>query len=246
LSQLEHQLFADVCKLALGDVSFVVAGDFSQFGACCETHAGAPVPEGALEQSHMIRDLAGGNRLTLLENKRSDSILFDFYTSLSARPLTEALQEARARFPVTSRPATTLVISHARRRYLCMRRNLAEKPIDAVFYKAPLIGKAGPQSMWLWPGLTVIGAGGPVKKGLFETIEHATPDEVVLHSGTRLTAPQAVRSLRLAYALTYPSAQGLTLPGVVRLDSTESNFFTWKHLFVGSSRCTAHDLLEVV
>jgi len=55
-----------------------------------------------------------------------------------------------------------------------------------------------------------------------------------------------VRSLRLAYALTYPSTQGLTIPGVVRLDCTENRHFTWKHLYVGSSRSTAHHLLEVV
>ena len=109
---------------------------------------------------------------------------------------------------MTLRPSTTIVISHARRRYLNMQRNLAEKPTDAVFFRAPVTGKAGPQSMWLWPGLTVIGAGGSVKKGLFETVKDATPDEVVLHSGTRLTAHQAVRSLRLASALTYPSVQG--------------------------------------
>ena len=130
---LEHQLWADFCKLALGGVSFILCGDFSQFPACCESHLGKGVPEGALEQSHMIRDLSGGNRLTLLENKRSDQILYDFYTSLTSRPLDEALAEARTRFPATSRPATTLVISHARRRYLCMRRNLAEKPPHAVF-----------------------------------------------------------------------------------------------------------------
>ena len=128
ITQLEHQLWADFCKLALSGVSFILCGDFAQFGACCETHMGARVPEGALEQSHMILDLSRGNRLTLTENGRSDHIVFDLYTSLAARPLDEALAEARTRFPVTSRPATTLVISHARRRYLCMRRNLAEKP----------------------------------------------------------------------------------------------------------------------
>ena len=86
-----------------------------------------------------------------------------------------------------------------------------------------------------------------MKKGVFETVAHVTPGEVVLHSGTRLTAHQAVRSLRLAYALTYPSTQGLTIgPGVVRLDCTENRHFTWKHLYVGASRCTAHTLLEVV
>jgi hypothetical protein len=85
-----------------------------------------------------------------------------------------------------------------------------------------------------------------LKKGVFETVAHVTPGEVVLHSGTRLTAHQAVRALRLAYALTYPSTQGLTIDRVVRLDCTENRHFTWKHLFVGASRCTAHNLLEVV
>ena len=244
---MEHQLWSDVSKLALGGVAFILCGDFSQFPACCESHVGCTIPEGALEQSYMIRDLSGGNRLILTENKRSDQILFDFYTSLSTRPLAEALQEARLRFPVTDRPATTIVISHARRRYLNMQRNLAEKPPDAVFFRAPATGgKTGPQSMWLWPGLNVVGAGGAVKKGVFETIAQATSKEVVLHSGTRLTAHQTARSLRLAYALTYPSVQGLTIGDVVRLDCTENRHFTWKHLYVGVSRCTAHHMLEVV
>ena len=129
VSQMEVQLWCDICKVSLAEnVSFILCGDFLQFPAVCESHAGCPVPEGALEHSHMIRDLSGGNRLTLRENKRSDPTLFDFYTSLTARPLAEVLQEARIRFPVTSRPATTIVISHARRRFLNMRSNLKEKP----------------------------------------------------------------------------------------------------------------------
>ena len=247
ITQMEHQLWADVCKLALGGVSFILCGDFSQFSACCESHVGSLIPEGALERSDMIRDLANSNRLTLRGNKRSDQELFDFYTSLASRDLAEVLEEARLRFPVSDRPATIIVISHARRRYLNMQRNLAEKPSDAVFFRAPATGgKTGPQSMWLWPGLNVVGAGGAVKKGVFETIAQATPEEVVLHNGTRLTAHQTVRSLRLAYALCYPSTQGLSISGVVRLDCTENRHFTWKHLYVGSSRCTAHTLLEVV
>ena len=175
-------------------------------------------------------------------------MLFDFYSSLSTRPLEEALRDARIRFPVSGRDATTLVISHARRRYLNMQRNLKDKPPGAIFFRAPVTGNAngtGPQSMFLWPGIHVIGAGPPLKKGVFETVLSVTSDEVVLHNGTRLTAHQAVRSLKLAYALTYPSCQGLTIPGVVRLDCTANIHFTLKHLYVGSSRCTARNLLEV-
>ena len=72
ITQTEHQLWADVCKLGLGGVSFILCGDFAQFPACCESHVGTPIPEGAVEQSHMIRDLSNSNRLTLRENKRSD------------------------------------------------------------------------------------------------------------------------------------------------------------------------------
>ena len=70
-------------------------------------------------------------------------------------------------------------------------------------------------------------------------------DKVTLSNGTVLSFKQAVQSLRLAYALTYASCQGLTLKGVVRLESTDSVFYTRKHLHVGSSRATSFDLLEV-
>ena len=64
-------------------------------------------------------------------------------------------------------------------------------------------------------------------------------------TGLELTHEQAVQSVRLCYALTYASCQGLTLPGIVRLD-TRSDHFTMKHLYVGLSRGTAADLVEVV
>ena len=68
---------------------------------------------------------------------------------------------------------------------------------------------------------------------------------MLLESGARLTFHQAIRSLRLSYAITYASCQGLTLPGAVRLDDTDNEHFGTRHLYVGSSRATAHTLLEV-
>ena len=96
ITQMEAQLWADVCKFALSEVAFVLCSDFQQFSAICERWVGCPVAEGALEASNMIQDLAGGNRLTLHENQHSDQELFDFYTSLAARPVAEVLLEARA------------------------------------------------------------------------------------------------------------------------------------------------------
>jgi hypothetical protein len=70
-------------------------------------------------------------------------------------------------------------------------------------------------------------------------------DRLNLTCGLQLSHEQAVKSLRLAYALTYASCQGLTLRGVVRLE-TDSPNFTMKHLYVGISRAVGADLVEVV
>ena len=86
-----------------------------------------------------------------------------------------------------------------------------------------------------------------MKKGVFETIQEVFEDgSVLLRNGVRLSAEQAILTLRLSSALTFASVQGLTIQGVVRLDCTNSPHFSLRHLYVGSSRCTAHTLLEVV
>ena len=89
-----------------------------------------------------------------------------------------------------------------------------------------------------------MGAGGLFKKGLFYEVTEITPERIFLTCGLRLTHEQAARSLRLSYGLTYASCQGLTLRGVIRLE-TDSPNFTMKHLYVGVSRATAADLVEV-
>ena len=98
--------------------------------------------------------------------------------------------------------------------------------------------------MILWKGLQLIGAGHRCLKGLFYEVEDVNENVVKLTNGLVLTHEQATQSLRLCYAITYASCQGLTLPGVVRLD-TQSSHFTLKHLYVGLSRATAAGLVEV-
>ena len=85
----------------------------------------------------------------------------------------------------------------------------------------------------------------PVKKGLFYEVAEVTATLLILEGGIKLTHEQASKSLRLAYAITYASCQGLTLRGVVRLE-TQSPNFTLRHLYVGISRATAANLAEVV
>ena len=108
---------------------------------------------------------------------------------------------------------------------------------EAVFLK-------GPEPFYAWPGQQLVGAGGLCRKGIFYTI--ASIDEhVVLESGERLTHEAAGKSLRLCHALTYASVQGLTLPGTVQLLETKHQHFTKKHLYIGASRATNHEFLEI-
>ena len=82
-------------------------------------------------------------------------------------------------------------------------------------------------------------------KGVFYEIEECDNDVVKLKSGEELTHDECAKCLRLSYAITFSSCQGLTLPGIVRLDDTASKHFSIKHLYVGASRCTSSKLLEI-
>lgn len=254
LSQINVHIWADLALLRFKGVQFILCGDFQQFQACNESWGGCPVPEGALERSHMLLDMASGNRFTLTQNRRSDQRLFAFYTSLhcgtpEARGLEEALNEARLAFPDTGGPVDyTLTMSHQRRVKINRAQNQRLKPAEeAVFIRAPATTRAGnqPQSMWIWPGIQLIGAGFKSLKGLFYRVESLMDDVVFLNTGQKMTHKELVRSMRLPYAMTYASCQGLTLKGRVRLETCSPNM-TLRHVYVGVSRATAADLVEVL
>jgi len=98
--------------------------------------------------------------------------------------------------------------------------------------------------MWVWPGLRLIGAGQKTKRGLWYTVAAVGPEEVTFECGLRLKREDVVRHTRLSHALTFAGCQGLTLHGRVRLET--GGPITRRHLYVGCSRCTRADLLEVV
>ena len=98
--------------------------------------------------------------------------------------------------------------------------------------------------MYLWPGLRLLGAGGSWLKGCFYWVKEVSYDCITLTDGQQLDLQQASRRLRLSYAITYASCQGLTLQGIVRLHAR--GHFTCRHLYVGASRTTSADLLEVL
>ncbi len=68
------------------------------------------------------------------------------------------------------------------------------------------------QSMWLWPGLELLGACSGAKKGLKNncvyTVSQVSPDNITLEGGLSLTHVQTLTWLRLSYARTYASIQG--------------------------------------
>ena len=251
---IDVQLWTDLSLIRMTGTQIICCGDFGQYQACAESWCGCPVVEGALENSHMLLEMCGGNRYTLVENKRSDAKLFDFYTGLrsgkpDARDLQEALAEARVLFPKIegTQGGYTLTMSHKRRVQVNREWNQRLKPPDAIFIRAPAVTRAGnqPQSMYIWPGIQLIGAGGKCLKGLFYTVETIMDDVLFLNTGQKLTRSECVKSLRLAYGLTYASCQGLTLKGIVTLE-TESPNTTIRHLYVGISRATAASLVQVI
>ena len=66
---------------------------------------------------------------------------------------------------------------------------------------------------------------------------------VTLKGGLQLSETQVRRFLRPAFAMTYYAAQGLSLPGKVRVCDTDSKNFTTRLLLVGCSRaCSSQDL----
>ena len=84
-----------------------------------------------------------------------------------------------------------------------------------------------PQSMRVWPGLRLIGAGGKIPKGVFVAVAEVEPDGVRLDNGMRLKNQELLRATRPSHAVTYASCH-----------------LTLRHLYVGASRATSSELLE--
>ena len=51
-----------------------------------------------------------------------------------------------------------------------------------------------PQTMWIWPGLRLIGAGHKVPKGIFVEVKACDTEKVTLDSGLELTHPKFVKA----------------------------------------------------
>ena len=104
--------------------------------------------------------------------------------------------------------------------------------------------------MWLWPGLEVIACTRGVTHGLLHDVRYKI--EAVSASAARLQGVQselsdemAARHLRLPWASTYASAQGLEFHGRLELCDLSSRHLTKAHLLVGLSRARSHTLVQL-
>ena len=139
---------------------------------------------------------------------RSDPGIFDFLIWLRVdepreQSLAEALQAARERFPQQGETDVSLVISHAHRIRINARDNRRLAPPEAVTIEYPGTRPTTtnmPQTMRVWPGLKLIGAGGRVTKGIYVHVAEVGPEKIVLDGGDSFThtAPRHHLHLRAA------------------------------------------------
>ena len=206
--------------------------------------------------SALLRRMSQGNRLVLRQRRRSDTVLFDFYSSLVAggrrfeMPLSDMLHLARALFSFSGHADHNLCISHRRRVAINAELNELHRPRDAIRVE-PQHKRPGAltQGMWIWPGIQLLGAmieADEVRNQVrYEVAE--VGDTIRLPWGLSLPADQVADLFVLAYAQTYASCQGTEFDGTLRLHDTTHKFFTRRHLFVGLSRarsCFAVDVVE--
>ena len=206
-------------------------------GPVLDSWAGQPI-SAPLEHSQLVLDLAGGHRHELTENMRSDP---------GAR--------ARELFPAKPGwPETTLVISHARRVAVNTAANRALQPPGAKLLvletgvrncsaREPIAEPAEPSAEHA--GV----AGAPADRGRWEDSQGRLCGRYrggarARQAGQRAAAEAAGAAARHKAQPRRHRCQGLTLQGRVRLD-LGSVHLSLRHLYVGASRATSSDLLEV-
>jgi hypothetical protein len=205
--------------------------------------------ENAFEKSNLLPRMAGGNRLTLMDCKRSDSQLFDFYTrlipggDLYEQPIQDAVKLARQQFTYVGICDLNLTLSHRKRIAINRKVNLHKKPGDAVFLPCPKLKRLSqnaPQEMFIWKGLELLGCVPigkyGVRNGVAYVIERITDDTVHFEGAISLTKEDTVQMMRLAHAMTYASVQGRETDGTLSLHDCSSPHMTLKHLYVALSR----------
>ena len=144
-----------------------------------------------------------------------------------------------------------LCMSHRKRVAINAEMNGLHRPSGAIRVE-PKHKKPGAltQSMYLWPGIRLLGAateGEKVRNQVKYVVESVSDGNVVFTCGLTLPLDKVADLFVLAYAQTYASCQGTEFDGMLRLHDTTHKFFTMRHLFVGLSRaksCFSVDVAE--
>ena len=213
----------------------------------------------------LLFDLVGGARIELVECLRADRALFDAYACLpgmfgqgrpeSGRPLATVLSHYRELFPTRGMTPHNLCISHEARIKLNKQHNQFLAPNDArmICVKGAQIHRCAAQSMLIWPGIKLLGCVGRVKKGVrngcLYTIKWCggnCPENPIYFEGLQypFTDEEVKTMFRLSHAQTYSSCQGTEFSEACTLHELGHPRFTWRHLFVGISRCRAAELVS--
>jgi hypothetical protein len=212
------------------------------------------VPDGKLETSRFLHRICGGRCLRLVECQRSDSELFDFYSTLIfggtrfQQPLSAVLAEARGLFNYQGVCEHNFVLSHKTR--LKLNREISQKikPPGAIMLRCKQVkdqALAQNPCIWIWEGVTLLGSTQSVKKGIrnglmynVRVIDLEAEQVTLEYAGAEflLSFKDVTAWLRPSFARTYASVQGDEVHGPLRLHCTGSKFFTLKHLYVGLSR----------
>ena len=144
-------------------------------------------------------------------------------------------------------------MSHRKRVEINRRVNLHKKPESAVYLPCPpakRLALNAPQSMWVWPGLALLGCvpleKNGIRNGVAYTIESVDEDTVKLEVGIELSHGDTVQMLRLPHAMTYASVQGRETNGSLCLYDTANPHMTLKHMYVALSRAKKAALVRVL
>ena len=186
-------------------------------------------------------------------------------------PLEVVVKQAREEFSInkasgfltnTRLAPTNLVISHKLRESLNETCNLADvmgrtdaARLTLEQFKIEFVANSNcPQDAWFWPGMRVIACckGRKLRNGRAYTVESLGEVETAAvtvraddEEPIKLQRGQFFRCFRLPYAITYASAQGLTISGLIALHNTSHTYFNKRQLYVALSRATARNLVIV-
>jgi hypothetical protein len=172
-------------------VRFILLGDFKgQLLAIQNSWRGHKVDNHFFRDSALLKQLAGNNRITLTECRRSDEKLFGFYASLieggerQHSTTEQAVADAMRAFPPKMREAEwNLSLSHAKRRRICKVINdKAAKGKPHVLVEAAL-SDPNSQDMLIFEGLVLVGCNQKKKgvvNGCFYKVITFNEDETTL------------------------------------------------------------------